>query len=292
MIYIVILTLVKNMSEILSQVWAAWEEIINFLKDFWLTKNEIDIYLASLSMWQNTASRLWIKVGTKRSTAQYCCQSLVKKKMMSMIQKDNYFLFWAENPDKILRSLKSEEEKIKKQQKQAEKVIQNLNSVINPLSSIPKIKYYQWVEGLIEVLQQTIESNESVYSAINIENSVNPELKKYILRNYVGKRAEFIKKSYAIFSDSEFTREYSSLDKQMNRVSIFVNKKDFVFGTCMQICWNKVIFFSITKNDLTGIVIEDESIRATQFAIYKMAWQLAQTKWITTKEIASMPLEE
>ena len=84
------------------------EKINKVLESIWLNEKEIKIYLTSLSMWQNPASILWSKNNINRSTAQYTCNQLVEKKLMNIIQKWNTFLYWPEDPEKIINVIGKE----------------------------------------------------------------------------------------------------------------------------------------------------------------------------------------
>ncbi len=264
------------MSEILQQIWSKSEEVKEFLSELWLSKNEIDIYIASLSLGQSTASSLATKIGIKRSTAQHTCKTLVSKKMMSSVKQSNSFLYWAENPDKIVRNLKIQEDKIKKQREQAQDMVQNLNSIMNPIGSIPQIKYYHGVDGIIEIMEDHIAENSEIYWVLRVPKNTNPEVRDYVLNEYLEKRVGTWKIAHGIVNENAETAEYLKYDKQMNRITMIVPEDDFFFSASMQIYGNKVAFFSFEKNDLVGIIIEDELIRKSQFALFKMWWEHAK----------------
>lgn len=260
----------------LNDLWKNIEHIIFTLTSLWLNKNEIDIYLAALALWQWTSSILGKKVWLRRSTAQYICQNLVDKKLLSKIKKENYFLFWPESPDRFYTILKHEEEKIQRKKENINIIIDDLKGIMTKHHTIPKIKYYHWVNGVIEILENTLEEKSEIYGVLYIPTNVNPDIKNYVLTKYLEEKKKFRTQTYGILNDNKETRAYKDLDKKMNRVSLLIPKKDFQFGSCMQIYWNKVAFFSFEKNDLTGMIIEDIHIRKTQFSLFKASWKMAK----------------
>ena len=264
------------MDGVLEQVWSKSDEARVFLEELWLTKKEIDIYIASLSIWQTSATALWVKAGIKRSTAQHVCVSLVAKKMMSSVKKANGFLYWAENPSKILRNLKLEEEKIQKKRKQAEYVVENLNSIINPHSKIPEIKYYHGVDGITEILDDIINTGDTIYGVLRITKNTNFEALKYTLETYHDKRAKSNIKSYGIINENIETQEYVKYKNEVNRIAMIVPENEFIFKSSIHIYGNKVAFFSFEKNDLVWVIIEDTTIRDTQFTMFKMVWEFSK----------------
>ncbi|MCH2188556.1 hypothetical protein MK079_01860 [Candidatus Gracilibacteria bacterium] len=264
------------MSNILQQIGGKSDETITFLMDLGLTKNEVDIYLAALSMGQTHASHLGNKTGIKRSTAQHVCKSLVEKKMMARIKKDSGYLVWAESPEKILRNLKTEEQEIKKKKQKAEYIVENLNAVINPNSSIPEIKYYHGIDGIKEILDDIILTGETIYGVLRITKNTNFEALKYTLDTYHQKRVEGNLKSYGIINENVETKEYVKYKNELNRIVMVVPEHEFLFKGSVHIYGNKVAFFSFEKNDLVGVIVQDDHIRDTQFTLFKMAWEFAK----------------
>lgn len=137
----------KKTNIIIKKLQKSWAKIISSLKNIWLSQNEISIYLTSLSIWPSTASILWQKNWINRSTAQYTCQTLVNKKIMSISKKNNYYIFWAESPRRIINILKKEEEKIIKIKEEFLEIIWDLKS-INP--SLKQFKCCNKIHNLLE----------------------------------------------------------------------------------------------------------------------------------------------
>jgi sugar-specific transcriptional regulator TrmB len=138
-------------------------KINDTLKNFGLTSNEINIYKTSLSLGESTSSILGKKVGLTRSTARYTCQSLVSKRIMTVIKKKDYFLFTAEQPKKLISILNKEYNTIDKKIKNIQAILPDLESLITPYASTTKIKYYTGVDGIIDILEDTLNDGKDVY---------------------------------------------------------------------------------------------------------------------------------
>ncbi|QFR39698.1 hypothetical protein A9Q91_05810 [Candidatus Gracilibacteria bacterium 28_42_T64] len=252
------------------------EKIKKVLEKVGLSQNEINVYLTSLSIGQSTASIIGQKIGLNRSTARYTCQSLVSKRIMSMIPKKDYYLFSAEDPEKLLSILNKEYSLIDNKVRDLQQIMGDLKGLINPQASIPKVKYYQGVDGVIELLEDTLEEGKEIYGAIKIDNNMNPKIKKYIKDTYIPLRKSSNFNSYGLFNDNDETKSYKKLDKEINRFSMLVPEEFFPFPASFHIYGNKVSFYSFYENEITGIIIENQHIHDTQLSMFKLGWEMAK----------------
>ena len=255
------------------------DNISNVLKDLWLNEKEIKIYLTSLSIGQSPSSILWQKHNIPRTTANYICQSLVDKWIMSTVQKWNSYLFSPESPDKLLVILNKEQERLSRKFSSTKQIIWDLKGIMNPYMKLPTVKYFTWVDGIIEILEDVFSSEyDCLYWALEISENMPAEIEKYVQEIYVSKRIKQGTKSQIIFNDNNKTIDYSKNDKKMNRTSVFVDKEIYPVDWCLHIYWNKVAFYSYKASDLTGILIENENIKNIMLSIFKLAWESAKSK--------------
>jgi len=273
----------EDIKKVLANLWQSWTTVKTVLENLWLNDNEINVYLSSLSTGANTASILGKKAWINRSTAQYTCQSLVNKRVMTMVEKWNSYVFSPEDPEKLIYLLNREITKIQKKKEGVEKIMWDLKILMNPVGGMPKIKYYQWVDGVIEILEDALRERHNIYSVLNINDDINPEIRNYVLNEYIKERTRFTNKSFCLLNDNQETREYSKLDHSMNRTSMLVPEDSFVFKAYMQIYWNKVAFFSFVRNNLAWMIIEDSQIKDSQFSLFKMSWEMAKKYAINKK---------
>jgi len=253
--------------------------IKNTLKDLWFNEKEIKIYLTSLAIGQSPSSILGQKHNLPRTTANYICKSLVEKWIMSMVPKWNSFLFSPENPDKLLVILNKQQEKLNRKLSSTKQVIGNLKSIMNPYMKLPTVKYFTWVDGIIELLNDVLLSEyDCLYWALEIVTDMNVDIEKYVYSKYVPQRIQQGKPAKIIFNDNWETQKYSQIDKKMNRESIFVNRIEYPLEWCMHIYGDKVAFYSYKSNDLTGILIENKNIKNIMLSIFRLAWESAETK--------------
>ena len=270
-------------NKILQNLWSWSIRVKKTLESLWLNENEVNIYLASLSIGPSSASDLWKHVWLNRSTTQYTCQCLTHKRIMTMIEHGNKYIFSAEEPEKLLYLLSREMSAINTKKESVEKIMWDLKNIAYNFWDIPKVKYYQWVQWIIDILEDALTEKDNIYGVLRVTNEINPEIRHYVLTEYIKKKEKFPNKTYWIINDNLETREYGKLDEQMKRITMLVPEDLFPFKACMQIYGNKVSFFSFVKSNLSGIIVEDSHIKQTQFSVFKMAWEMAKIYKINEK---------
>lgn len=252
------------------------DKIKKTLEKLGLNEKEIKIYLTSLSLGQAPASVLWQKHNIVRSTANYTCQSLVDKWLMSVIQKGNTFLFSPENPQKLLSMVNKEYDIVEKKFHDTRMIMDDLQSLMNPARKLPKVKYFTGVDGVIDLIEDVFTEENVIYWALELTEDMHPDITRYVNNEYIPKRKNSWVKSKMLFNNTHRTKKYQSLDEQMNRISLLTPQNDFPFESCLHIYWNKVAIYSYNKDDLTGILIENKYVKKMFFSIYKMAWNFAK----------------
>lgn len=253
------------------------------LKKLGLNDKEISIYLASLTIGSSPASVLGIRTGISRSTAQYVCQQLAKKGIIRSIQKNNAFIYSPESPDKILYLLDQQKKELAEKEDQAYRIVGDLKAMMNPLAVLPKVRFFEGLDGLIEMFNDVLIENKPLFGIGKIDDSIDDRILQYIQNIYVPKRKQLKNPAWMLFNENFATIEYQKLDLEMNRTSMLLPQKNFPFETCCHIYGQKVAFYSYRKNDLTGVIIENTYISQSQFSLFKASWQFAQKQVINKK---------
>ena len=255
------------------------EKIENVLESLWLNPNEVTIYMLWLQWGPSAASNLAKKSGLPRSTVQYTCQSLVKKWVFSLCPKGNSFIFTAEDPEKLQSLLDKQYNNLDSKVRDLQYIMGDLKDMINPHASIPKVKYYQGVDGIIDIFEDILIENKDIFWALDLITKQNKELSTYINNKYKPKRIEKGLKTKRLVSNIDI-ESYREQDIYENSVSIYVPHTNYPFLCDLAIYWNKVAFFSYPN--LTWVVIENEYIQKTIFSLYKCTWnnctQIEQNK--------------
>jgi len=148
--------------------------------------------------------------------------------------------------------------------------------LVNPNAKLPKVKYYTWLDGIIDMFEDVFNVWETIYWALNVVVDIHPGFIEYLNSKYIPKRIKSGIVARWFVSDNYNTKKYRENDKKMNKVTLLIPGDLYPFETCIHIYWDKVAFYSYSQSDMTGIIIENPKIRDTMLSIFKMTWNFAK----------------
>lgn len=266
-------------------------DLARLLHSLGLEHQEANVYLAALRLGTCPASAIAKRTNLPRSTARYTCEQLVAKQLMLTSQRKNATLFTAENPEKLKKLLEMQMEQIETRSQQLEGAMQDLKRIFNPYTVMPKVRFYEGVDGIIELFEDVLKESQPLFGALTFTKDMHPEIERYTNEKYIPRRKKLGNAAWMIFNDDPRSREYQKRDAEMKRVSLLVPYQEFPFNSCLHIYGNKVAFYSYNQNDMTGVMIENQTIREAQMSLFKLAWERA-SQMEQNKKSAKIELPE
>lgn len=264
-------------------------DLTELLKHLGLEHQEASVYIAALRLGTTPASTIAKRCKLPRSTARYTCEQLVDKQLMIETQRKNAKLFTAENPEKLKKLLEVQQAEIESKSRRLEGAMQDLKRIYNPYTVMPKMRFYEGVEGIIELANDFLKEGKTVFSVMTVTDEMHPEIKGYMEEKYIPSRMAIGNESWSIFNDNEQTKNYQKKDEKMNRKSLLVPYHQFPFDSCMHIYGDKVAFYSYNIGDMTGVMIENSTLRKAQMSLFRLAWNNAR-KLEQNKKYANLEL--
>jgi sugar-specific transcriptional regulator TrmB len=246
-------------------------DIKDQLKQLGFHSNQVAIYLALLQLGEATIQEISNKSKIKRTTTYSILDSLVNKGTVTYIEKGGHRTYYAENPKKVLSFLKVKEMELRSQQTRFSEILPELLSIYNVKATKPKIRFYEGVEGIKQIFEETLllkrgEEMLAYSSAAMIHQYLSDEW----VREYLANRVKCKIYQRAIAEDSLTAQEHQKNDKCENRQTILVPKEKFPFSNEINIFGNKIAI--VSYKDLMGVVIESVDVANTQKAIFELAW--------------------
>ena len=144
------------------------ENISNKLQKSGLSKNEANLYILLFKIGTQSASILARKLDIPRTTAGFYCESLYKKGLLSKSKKANMFLYSISSSDALILFLENQKKieilRLNEQIKNAQDILPELQSFEGTSPTRPKVTFYEGVEGLRTVYNDTLTSSETLRS--------------------------------------------------------------------------------------------------------------------------------
>lgn len=239
--------------------------IIETIKNIGLTDKESKIYLAALQKNSQTVTEIARQAKINRVTAYSILEKLIKKGIISFFKKAQVKYFNAVDPEILYKNYKTKLEDLKKSLPELKRIKGD--------TPHPQIQYFEGIDGIKAIYADTLTSKTEIlnYANSKIIRSLWPNYDE----EYVMKRVK--KKIYlrGIAPFDEYGLKVQKEDKKNHREIYLVPGNEFGFTNEINIYDNKVAITSFKQN-VSGIIIENEEIANTQRDIFKMAWQFAK----------------
>jgi predicted transcriptional regulator len=247
------------------------------LKDLGLNDKEAKVYLTLISLGNAPASAIGKRADIERSHCVYLCKSLVKKGFANFIEKNNTFIFSPKPPQELFNILDQQKEEIESKKDDLSRVVGELQNMTNPHASLPKVQFYEGVDGMINVYKDMLKEGADIYDCNVVDRTlIHPKLIDYWTDTYMPAREKMTNRSFTLYNRETGYKEYTKYDEKVRRVTLFLPQEEFPFKSQILIYGKKLAFLSLAKDDCTGAIIENDAILETQFSLFRLAWNFAR----------------
>lgn len=237
------------------------------LKAFGLGEKEAKVYLALLEMGEARAHDIAHKAGLNRPTAYDVLEKLAGDGLVGFYDKKKIRHYVANEPETIRRSL---EEK----QRVFDSLLPQLKSVYNTLKAKPKISFYEGLEGIKTVFEDTLTApNKQLCGILSMSDLFNIPGKQF-MNWYVKKRIGLGLYLRVIRSKPKEVGETWPTSEQEKRQLRYAPEK-MVFEMTAYIYGNKVGLISTTRENF-GMIIESKEFATTMSYLFEALWQISR----------------
>ena len=246
-------------------------DIKTSLEQIGLKDRAITVYLTLLQLGQATIHDIAKKSQVKRTTTYSILDGLVIKGLATFVDKGGHRLYYAENPRKVASFLAEEEHQVKEKRARFSETLPELLSIYNIKAAKPKIKFYEGIEGLKEIYEETLELKKgSEIVGFGVTTLIYKSFGEDWIKSYLEKRVKGKISMREILGDNDLARKHKENDKVENRQTHLVPEDKFPFTNEINIFGNKISIVSF--KELMGVIIESSDVAGTQKAIFELAW--------------------
>jgi len=246
-------------------------KIENLLKKAGFSDKEVVIYLTILEMGRGVVSEISRKAGVNRTTGYVILDSLASKGLVSVSGKEPKQEYVVESPENLAKYLNLEIEKQKS-------VSVELNALLPEMSSIykkgdrPRVRFYEGIEGLKQVYEDTLTSKETIV-AYAAYDDMHKTLPNYFPDYYKRRAAKGIF-ARGIIPATPAAYERAKVNKEEARDIVLVPADKYMFSPDIEIYDNKMMIASWREK--LGIIIESAEVADAMKKIFELAWIGAQ----------------
>jgi HTH-type transcriptional regulator, sugar sensing transcriptional regulator len=204
---------------------------------------------------------------------------LLAMDLVEKIEKDKQIAkFRAVHPRKLELLLEKREKGLNQDKKMFEEVLPSLISNYNLGLNKPGVKFYEGIDGMKKILDDTLTSKTDIYLFLNLE-ALNQE-KKFIAINEEYKRRREragIRKKILRAGIKPANSSASTGDEYEKITQIkYIEKSMPAFKSSIQIYDNKISYQLIDGENIISILIEDKNIYEMNKAMFEMLWEMGK----------------
>lgn len=238
--------------------------IEKIIENFNLNEKEAKVYLACLELGKSKVSEIAKKAQLNRITAYEILKRLSQKGIANSITYKDITYFQVINPEKLV-------EKIQRQAELAREALPELMLISKTGKGKPKVDYYEGVEGLRTVYEDSLSSQEKIiYNIANVENLIKGVGKEF-LDNYIKKRTRKKIKVKVLIPDTSYNRQYAQERKGQLREVKFFKNKEIIIPNEIMIYDDKISLLSFSSK--IGVIIQDKEIAQSIRSMWHVFWE-------------------
>lgn len=237
------------------------------LAELGLQKNKGVVYLACLATGPATTADIANQAKLPRTTTHEILQQLVSMGLISFVTKGRTRIYTAEAPKKLRTLIKEKERKL-------EKILPQLDLLTNVVGDKPTVKFYEGVEGVKTVFEDTLHVENKVLRGILSMHDLYETPGKNYMDDYVTRRVGAGIKLQVIRSVSKEVEETWPASTEENR-ELHYAPEDMVFPMTMYLYDDKVGLIG-TKQENFGMIIESKDFFKTQSNLFEAFWQITR----------------
>jgi len=233
-----------------------------------LSEVEGKVYIALLELGGGYVSAVARIAKLPRVNCYHTLEKLIEKGLVNYLTKDKVRYYSPEPPQKIVNLLEGRTQ-------YARKMLPELLSITNTLALKPKIKYYEGMEGVKNIMEDTLTAKKELLGYSNLQGV--HELFGDFVKSYGAKKMKNNIKTRLICPSSkeafDYVKKSYPKDFPPDLIEIlFVNPREFWFENEIVIYDDKVAVISLNKDELNGMIFESPVYARSQRAIFNLAW--------------------
>ena len=212
------------------------------LEEFGLAKSKATVYLAALAVGSGSTQEIANKANLPRTTVHEILQRLLPMGLVGFVNKGRTRVYHAEPPEKLKNLLQEKERKL-------EKVLPELRSLYNISDTKPKVRFYEGIEGIKMVFEDTLTTKERLLRGILSMADLYTLPGRSFMNHYVEKRIQAGIQLHVIRSEIKDVEEtWPTSDKEKRE--LHYAPKEMTFPMTIYLYDNKVGIIGTEKKHL------------------------------------------
>jgi len=230
---------------------------------------EIAVYVALLSLGKGIVTKIARTASISRTTTYDVLDNLSQKGLVKISCKEPKQEYVAESPERLEKFLSEEIEIKNNSLNKVKYIIPELFSIYNT-KEIPRVRYYEGIDGLKRALEDTLSKGDTEILASGGAEDMFEAVGEGYSREYFRKRVEKNISIRGIASGDSGTMKVAERNMEELREILIVPNDKFHFSVETNIYNDKVL--NISWKEKFAVMIESKEIADAQKKVFELAW--------------------
>ncbi len=255
------------------------DKLPNTFEKAGLSSKEAKVYACLLSLGGAFPSKVAQDTKLNRTTVYKVLLDLSVKGLVNEIKKKNKIFYQIEKPKQLLRYAKDQVTIANDNLERMQKILPDIEGVFSLLQNKPKITYFEGLDEILSIYDDHIHTKEPYQmDAVANANELERVFPKKWFENYRKTKEKIGITTRGIITRSKenitfIERMYKGYKKEIIPVFRVIDNVQFPFkGEVTIYRGNKVSIVNLTKEQLTGVVIEDQTIHNMMRTMFELSW--------------------
>lgn len=233
------------------------------LEKLGLSKKEAAVYLASLQLGDDNLSEIAKAARIPRTSCYNIIKSLISMGLLNTFKMGTKYHYKAENPDKLLISLREQELALRE-------IMPQLKSKYREVGGKPAIYFYESAEGIKIILEDILAKQYSLLAVTSIDDAISVLGDDFM--NFIERRHKKHLRVKLLTHRSEKALKLKKRDEAETRQTKFLPSTS-QFKTANFIYGDRVAMIDFQSKQPLGLIIEDQNIAETQRMLFEIIWE-------------------
>lgn len=224
------------------------------------------VYVALLELGTAKAQNIAKKAQLERPTTYDILAKLIHEGLVSSFEKRGIRYYIASQPEKIKSRFRELEQR-------ADVIMPQLNAIYASSENKPQIRYYEGIEGIKTVFEDTLTSQNKILHCILSMRDLYAIPGKRFMDYYVQRRIKSGLSIRVIRSKSKEVRKEDWPESQEQKRELRYAPQNMIFSMTTYLYDNKVGLISTQKENF-GMIIESKEFYQTMNNLFESLWQI------------------
>ncbi len=240
------------------------------LVEFGLSEKEAKVYLALMELGEASVTDIARKARVTRTNTYHLLGALSSYGLVIGEQGDSKTMFMAQKPEKLLAFVREKMHKAANNYKEAESLMSEFKSIYRDPEQKTKIRYFDGVEGVIAIYEDTLTTKSKILSYSTSEDR-DASLPGFF-HEYYERKVEKGIETESFVSDPGLTDEQKGLLSDY-KISAKMLPERFAISSEINIYDNKIAVISLKEK--TGFIVEGKEVADAFKKMFVLAYERA-----------------